>query len=173
MVPSAHRHSVVTLVAAVACGLLPQGTPAQYSRTDAQALHRALDDLKAALDERWSYRHFNDADFDGAIGALRKKVDAGISSDDFGIELQKIIALGIDGHARISGYELPGAGPLPFLVEAEGERVVAVNPARVIPRAWSTSPPTGCTAPTRRTTWRKTIPCTAPTPACGRARSAA
>lgn len=52
-----------------------------------------------ALDGRWSYRHANRADFDTAIAALNKKVETGISPNDFGIELQKIIALGIDGHA--------------------------------------------------------------------------
>jgi hypothetical protein len=121
----------MSVVVAMVCGLLPQRAPAQGHRTgDRQPMQQALDDLKAGLDERWSYRHFNDADFDGAIGRLRKKVDAGISMDDFGVELQKIIALGIDGHARVSGYTLPGAGFLPFLVEPEGERLVAFNPER-------------------------------------------
>ncbi|MCH8150368.1 MAG: hypothetical protein IH987_20720, partial [Planctomycetes bacterium] len=70
-------------------------------------LRRALDDFQTALDDRWSYRRANRADFAAAVAALRKKVDAGISPDDFGIELQKIIALGIDGHASVSGYDLP------------------------------------------------------------------
>jgi hypothetical protein len=95
-----------------------------------QALHGSLDDLTTALDERWSYRHANRADFDAAIAALRKKIDAGISTDEFGVELQKILALGIDGHAAVSGYKLPRGGYLPFLVEAEGERFVAFNPER-------------------------------------------
>jgi hypothetical protein len=92
-----------------------------------KALHGALDDLKAALDGRWSYRHASGADFDAAIAALRKKVDGGIPPDEFGVELQKIIALGIDGHARVSGYRLPPGRFLPFRVEAVGERLVACD----------------------------------------------
>jgi len=65
-----------------------------------------LDALKAALDERWSYRHVNGADFGAAIAAVRKRMDAGVSRDEFGIELQKFIALGMDGHAGVSSYPL-------------------------------------------------------------------
>jgi hypothetical protein len=97
---------------------------------DPAQLHRALDDFAAALDERWSYRHANQADFDSAIDALRTRVDAGISLNDFGIELQKIIALGIDGHAAVSGYVLPSRGYLPFLVEPHGDRFVAFRADR-------------------------------------------
>ena len=97
---------------------------------DPQALHRALDDFKAALDERWSYRHANGADFDGAIRALRPKVDAGLSTDELGLELQKIIALGIDGHAAVLGYQAANGAYLPFLIEADGERVIAFNQER-------------------------------------------
>lgn len=95
-----------------------------------KVLQLALDEFKAALDGRWSYRHANRADFDAAVAALRKKVDAGISTNDFGIELQKIIALGIDGHAGVSGFTIPPGGYLPFLVEPEGERFVAFKPDR-------------------------------------------
>ena len=93
-------------------------------------LRRALDDFKAALDHRWSYRHANGADFDGAITALRKKIDDDMSANEFGIELQKIIAMGIDGHAEVSGYRLPARGYLPFLVEPEGDRFVAFDAGR-------------------------------------------
>jgi hypothetical protein len=90
----------------------------------------ALDEFKTALDERWSYRHANGADFDAAITALRKRVETGISHDEFGIELQKIIALGIDAHSGVSGYDFPTGGRLPFLIEAVGERFVAFPPER-------------------------------------------
>jgi hypothetical protein len=95
---------------------------------DGTTAANALDVFKAALDERWSYRHANDADFDAAIAALRKRTAAGISNDEFGIELQKIIALGIDGHSGVFGYRLPSGGCLPFLIEAEAERFVAFKP---------------------------------------------
>lgn len=61
---------------------------------------------------------------------MREKIDAGISVNDFGIELQKVLALGIDGHAEVSGYTLPRGGCLPLLIEPEGERLVAFKPDR-------------------------------------------
>jgi hypothetical protein len=100
------------------------------SPPEPEALQLALDEFKAALDERWSYRHASRTDFDAAIAALRKKVDAGIPVNDFAIELQKIIALGIDGHASVTGHVLSPGGCLPFLVEPEGERFVAFKPDR-------------------------------------------
>jgi hypothetical protein len=112
--------------------LRPDHTPVprSFGELEPAQLHRALDDFKAAVDERWSYRHANQADFETAIDALRTRVDAGISPNDFGIELQKIIALGIDGHAAAEGYVLPSEGYLPFLVEPDGERFVAFRADR-------------------------------------------
>jgi hypothetical protein len=100
------------------------------SEVNSKTVAKALDAFKAALDERWSYRYANGADFDGAIAALRRRIKTGITRDEFGIELQKIIALGMDGHARVSGYSLPPGGRLPFLIEPGGERLVAFDPGR-------------------------------------------
>ena len=50
--------------------------------------------------------------------------------DEFGVEIEKIIALGIDGHSRVRGYNWPQGGCLPFLVEAEGDRFIAIRPDR-------------------------------------------
>ena len=102
----------------------------QVSARRSEDLRHALEDFQAALDGGWSYRHANRAEFGAAVAALRKKVDAGISPNDFGIDLQKIIALGIDGHAGVSGYDLPRGGYLPFLVEPRGDRFVAFKPDR-------------------------------------------
>jgi hypothetical protein len=101
--------------------------PVSISETAASGV---LDVFESALNDRWSYRHANGADFDSAIAALRKRIGGEISSDALGIELQKIVALGIDGHSGVSGYRLPPGGCLPFLIEREGERFVAVNPER-------------------------------------------
>ena len=95
-----------------------------------EALHGALEAFQTALNERWSYRHANDADFDAAIRSLRQKIDAGLSADQFGIELQRIVDLGIDGHAAVSGYRLPPGGYLPFLIEPHEDRFVAFLPDR-------------------------------------------
>jgi len=90
----------------------------------------AIDSFKAALDNRWSYRHANENDFDGAIAALRKRVERSMNQNELGIELQKILALGIDGHSRVSGFSFPPGGYLPFLIEVSGRRFVAVEPQR-------------------------------------------
>jgi hypothetical protein len=125
------RHPAAFMLVALSCGILPAWASCRgHGERDGAALHRALDDFKAALDERWSYRRANDADFDAAVAALHRKIDAGISVDELGLELTKIIALGIDGHARVLGYQLPGGNHLPFLVEPEGDNFVAVNPER-------------------------------------------
>lgn len=99
-------------------------------RLDRAAAERAIDDFQAALNQRWSYRHANGADFDAAIAALRKRNLETMSVDELGIELQRILALGIDGHSRVSGYLLPPGGRLPFLIEAVGSRFVAFFPDR-------------------------------------------
>jgi hypothetical protein len=108
----------------------PAPAPSPTTRLAPEIAAGALDAFKAALDERWSYRHANGADFDAAIGALRLRIQAGIRTDELGVELQKILALGIDGHSGVSGYSLPPGGSLPFLVETAGERFVAVGPER-------------------------------------------
>jgi hypothetical protein len=124
------------LIVALACGLSPEEAVVQdHGTTAPRTLHRALDDFAVALDERWSYRHANRADFDGAIRALRTKIDAGLPTDALGLELQKIIALGIDGHAGVSGYTPPGGAYLPFLIEPHGERFVAFGRERTDFRA--------------------------------------
>ncbi|HEV8370214.1 MAG TPA: S41 family peptidase [Pyrinomonadaceae bacterium] len=90
----------------------------------------AIDDFQTALNQRWSYRHANGSDFDAAIAALRKRNLAGMSVNELGIELQKILALGVDGHSGVFGYRLPPGGCLPFLIEAVGSRFVAFTPDR-------------------------------------------
>ncbi|MDA8019420.1 MAG: S41 family peptidase [Thermoanaerobaculia bacterium] len=107
-----------------------ESKPAAISTAQPQDLRRALDDFRAALDGRWSYRHANRADFVTAFSDLHQKVDSGISINEFGIELQKIVSLGIDGHAGVSGIDLPSEGYLPFLVEPVGDRFVAFKPDR-------------------------------------------
>ena len=96
-------------------------------RTTAES---AINDFQAALNQRWSYRHANGSDFDAAIAVLRKRNLAGMSVNELGIELQKILALGIDGHSGVFGYRLPPGGCLPFLIEAVGSRFVAFTPDR-------------------------------------------
>jgi hypothetical protein len=89
----------------------------------------ALDQFERLLRERWSYYDFGGADFEGAIARLRARLAGGMTPDVFGLELQRIIALGMDGHSGVSGYELPD-GFLPFLMEPTGGRYVAFRADR-------------------------------------------
>jgi Peptidase family S41 len=93
------------------------------------ALTPALDQFERLLLDRWSYYDFSGADFEGAITRLRARMAGGMDTDTFGLELQRIIALGMDGHSGVSGYELP-RGFLPFLLEPTGGRYVAFRPDR-------------------------------------------
>ena len=87
-----------------------------------------VDAFAQALDERWAYYKANDANFETSIIKLRKSAHQ-LSSNQLGIELQKIVALGIDGHAGVRGYSLPGKF-LPFLIAPSSDKYVAFKPDR-------------------------------------------
>jgi hypothetical protein len=93
-------------------------------------LAAALGHAQGLLADRWSYRRANDADFDAALARLREKLAKGMKTVDFGMELQRILAMGIDGHAEVLGFELRSQGNLPFLIEPEGDGFVAFTPDR-------------------------------------------
>ncbi len=90
----------------------------------------ALDSFETYLNDRWSYRFANNSDYAEPIDSLRQKIKVGLSKDEFGIEIEKIIALGIDGHSRVRGYNWPPGGCLPFLIEVEGNHFIATHPDR-------------------------------------------
>lgn len=108
--------------------LVVSGAGASASATRDQSA--ALADFEEAVAERWSYAKANGVDFASAIATLRERVADGIDDREFGLELQKIVALGIDGHAEVDGVSLRSREYLPFLVEPCGERFVAFLPDR-------------------------------------------
>jgi hypothetical protein len=106
--------------------LSPGWTEARSDRPlEPAAVERALNVFQSALNDRWSYRHANRANFDSAIAALRAKAGDGMPVDELGLELHRILALGMDGHSGVVGYRLPGTRFLPFLIEPLGDRFVA------------------------------------------------
>ena len=129
---------IVLLLCVTTCSIPQQAQAQSNRRLDPKVAATAVDAFKAALNERWSYRHANNADIDAAIVALRNRIDTNSSQDfdrgileyELGIELQKILALGIDAHASVSGFSFPAAGRLPFLIEVVGKRYVAVDSNR-------------------------------------------
>ncbi len=88
-----------------------------------------LDQFQTELEERFAYLKANNADYIPAINAVRDRVTAGISLDEFDIELKKVIGLFIDGHASVGVFYYPGAG-LPFKMEFIGDRYIAFWPDR-------------------------------------------
>lgn len=79
--------------------------------------------VQREVQQRWAYYLLVSADVDMAFDRLREKIaiEPGI---DFALEIQKMIATGIDGHAGVRGWRLPGR-QLPFLIEPVGDRYVA------------------------------------------------
>lgn len=106
------------------------GTLSIEINADKEKLFEALDSFKVALNNQWSYRYANKAGYDKPIESLRLKIKKGITIDEFGVEIEKILGQGIDGHSRIRGYKWPTGFCLPFLIEAEGNRFIAINSGR-------------------------------------------
>ena len=102
-----------------------QKRPSQFAKVEPQQM---ADAFEQALVERWAYYQANNANFEPSITKLRKSAQQ-LSSNQLGIELQKIIALGIDGHAGVKGYHLSGRY-LPFLIAPSGNKYVAFKPDR-------------------------------------------
>jgi len=99
--------------------------PSQLAKLEPQQM---VDAFAQALGERWAYYKANDVNFEPSLIKLRKSVNQ-LRPNQLGIELQKIIALGIDGHAGVRGYSLPGKY-FPFLIAPSGNQYVAFKQNR-------------------------------------------
>lgn len=85
-----------------------------------------LDALEAYLVDRHSYLELKKVDYEKALDAVRASLGKRILKDDLGIQLNKVIALLGDGHARVRGsMRMLPPGFLPFSVGDAGGRVVA------------------------------------------------
>ena len=88
-----------------------------------------LDALQRELEERWAYVKTNGVDLAAAIDEIRARGASGMAFNDYGIEVQKLIARFIDGHAGVGSFGYP-SGYLPFFIETSGDRFVAIRPDR-------------------------------------------
>lgn len=77
------------------------------------------------LEERFSYFYLEHGDYEKALGVVRARAST-LDRNTLGCLLQKILALFIDGHARMS-HVLRASGNLPFLTEAYSENVLALS----------------------------------------------
>ncbi len=81
------------------------------------------------LKRRFSYFKTGDIDFTHALKIVYEQAQKGMTKDELAIELTKIIALFIDGHARVRDFNYP-TGYLPFLIESSGNKYVSFFPDR-------------------------------------------
>jgi hypothetical protein len=102
-----------------------------WRRITPEQMHAAADAFEAALEERWSYLPVSRLDHRPLVADVRKRIDAGVRIDDFLIDLQRIVARGIDGHAEVRDWDrfIP-RGALPLLIDSAGDRFVAFRPDR-------------------------------------------
>jgi Tol biopolymer transport system component len=101
----------------------PDKLSAEEARTD-------LDAFEKELTGRWAYLKANKVDLRAAVSRLREKTVRGIDINEYGLELQKIISMFIDGHSGVSGYARTPSGSLPFFIEHTNGRFLAIKPDR-------------------------------------------
>jgi hypothetical protein len=98
---------------------------------DSGSVERDLEELRRIIDQKWMLSNSTSADYVGAIAAIRAKER--LTTAEFALELQRLLALSADGHAKsasmfpamkhISGRQLP------FTLETAGNRFVAIDPS--------------------------------------------
>ena len=102
-----------------------------WKRITPDQMRRAVDALGAAMEQRWSYLGPSRFDHRAMLADVRERVDAGITTGEFLVELQRVVARGIDGHAEVRDWErFVTPGQLPFLIDSSGDRFVAFQPGR-------------------------------------------
>jgi len=97
-------------------------------RLDKKAALEDIDTFETAMRDRWSYFRTG-VDPTTALQALRQQASNGISVQDLGLGITKIIALFRDGHADVSNLEYP-QGFLPFDEDVVSGRIVALSADR-------------------------------------------
>lgn len=91
-----------------------------------------LDDLtqfRGLLKTEWILANLTDADFDSAVDAVAKDAPAGMTAAELTFRLQRVLALGADGHAMIGQFTeavatIPGPRP-DFLIDITGDGYTA------------------------------------------------
>jgi Tol biopolymer transport system component len=109
-------------ISAASAASRPSKLSAEEAKTD-------LDAFEKELTGRWAYLKANGVDLRAAVARVREKAARGVDSSDYGLELQKIISMFIDGHSGVSGFTRT-AGSLPFFIEQTNGRFLAIKPGR-------------------------------------------
>lgn len=98
-------------------------------RIEGRPLLADLEQFRKLLKTEWMLSNLTDADFDKAVDAIAKDAKAGMTGAELAFRLQRVIALGADGHARVvqfgSGLRtVPGPRPN-FLIDLAGDDYAA------------------------------------------------
>jgi hypothetical protein len=119
------KNNVVMTEANVRTAMMGIGgaMPFKLTRDDVLA---DLAAFQAGLELQFSYLRANHVDYVAAIQAIAEKAGDEMETSKFAAELQKVMALFIDGHAGV-GTGIFSSGYLPFLIEPSGDRFVAVR----------------------------------------------
>ncbi len=120
----------------VAAHELKAHSPASLGRAiKGQPLLDDLDQFRSLLKNEWILSNLNDADFGAAIDAISRDAPAGMTIAQLTFRLQRVLAMGGDGHAMIGQF--PGAlqtvqGKRPdFLIDMNGDGYTAYRVERV------------------------------------------
>jgi len=73
-------------------------------RLQPEVIRADVEQFRGLLKSKWLVPPPEGADFDAALDGLAKRAAAGMTRSEFLIELQKILALGQDGHAVMTGW---------------------------------------------------------------------
>jgi hypothetical protein len=105
-------------------------TPATLGRAiKGSPLLDDLDQFRSLLNREWMLSNLNDADFGAAIDAIAQDAPAGMTLAELTIRLQRVLAMGSDGHAEMgqfSGAMQTVRGVRPdFLIDMSGDGYTA------------------------------------------------
>jgi hypothetical protein len=109
------------------------GTPGGARRPTSSTLTAAevardLDALQREMETRWAYLKTNNVDYRAAIDGVRERAPNGMDPVAYSLEVRRILALFIDGHAIAGGVSYPlSASRLPVHIEPTNGRYVAVR----------------------------------------------
>lgn len=96
--------------------------------SDLLSREAVLEDIQTfqdVLENRFSYFFLGHGEYQQALDAIRQCAGE-LDRNTFGNLLQKVLTLFVDGHAQVS-HVLRASGDLPFMPEAVGDKVVALN----------------------------------------------
>src|SRR5687768_4472371 len=83
----------------------PSATQADVNLGQRIAGKALVDDLqqrRSILKEQWILSNLNDADFDVALARIGQDAEAGMTLGELTLRLQRVIAMGADGHAEMT-----------------------------------------------------------------------